>query len=255
MHPQYEEGTLVTVIRFTHRPARRFPAIALLLLGCTAHAHEGGPPKLFIDSSLYPYLRSVDTDVDATVTARAILPGRFSYFGYVNMKGVVTRGSAVFDRSEQNLRYSITDKLPLDLNLQGVFAKGDGNDFYQVGIGWRVNDTSRWSDFFDRNNLIYRLTVQLKQFNTGESGVWAVEHWFLWRMNRISDRLYLNGFIDQTFGQDLPDSMPSSPIVAELQLGARVWKDFYVVAEYRNNQRRVGNEENVAVGIEYKLRW
>ena len=234
---------------------RSFVVIAALLVGCGAQAQDGGSPKLFIDTSLYPYLSSVDNDVDATVTARAILPGRFSYFGYVNMKGVVTGGSAVFDRSEQNLRYSITEKLPLDLNLQGVFAKGDGNDFYQVGVGWRVNDTSRWSNFFDRKNLIYRLTVQLKQFNTGESGVWAVEHWFLWRMNKISDRLYLNGFIDQTFGQDLPESMPSSPIVAELQLGARVWKDLYAVAEYRINQRRVGDEENLAIGIEYKARW
>jgi len=65
----------------------------------------------------------------------------------------------------------------------------------------------------------------------------------------------MSGFIDQTFGQDLPDTMPSSPIIAEVQFGARVWKDFYAVAEYRNNQRRVGNEENFAVGIEYKFRF
>jgi hypothetical protein len=229
--------------------------LALLLLGYAAQAQDGGPPKLTISANLYPYLSSVEDDVDATIQTLADLPGGFSYFSYVNMKGVVTDGSAVFDRSEQNLRYSISEKLPLDLNLQGVFAKGDGNDFYQVGMTWRVHDTSAWSDFFDRNNIIYRLTVQLKQFNTGVSGVWAMEHWFLWRMNRISDRLYMSGFIDQTFGQELPDTMPSSPIIAEVQFGARVWKDLYAVVEYRNNQRRVGNEENVAVGIEYKFRW
>jgi hypothetical protein len=218
--------------------------LALLLLGYAAQAQDGGPPKLTISANLYPYLSSVEDDVDATIQTLADLPGGFSYFSYVNMKGVVTDG-----------RYSISEKLPLDLNLQGVFAKGDGNDFYQVGMTWRVHDTSAWSDFFDRNNIIYRLTVQLKQFNTGVSGVWAMEHWFLWRMNRISDRLYMSGFIDQTFGQELPDTMPSSPIIAEVQFGARVWKDLYAVVEYRNNQRRVGNEENVAVGIEYKFRW
>jgi len=243
------------VIGITQRRPRRIIALAVLLLGCAAQAQESGPPKLTISANLYPYLSSVDDDVDATIQTLAILPGRFSYFSYVNMKGVVTGGSARFDRSEQNLRYSFTDKLPLDLNLQGVFAKGDGNDFYQVGMTWRVHDTSAWTNFFDRNNIIYRLTVQLKQFNTGASGVWAMEHWFLWRMNKLSDRLYLSGFVDQTFGQDLPDSMPSSPIVAELQLGARVWKDLYAVAEYRINQRRVGDEKNFAVGIEYKLRW
>ena len=241
--------------RLTHLRFWQFVPIVLLLLGCTAQAQSSGPPWLTISANLYPYLSSVDDDVDATIQTLADLPGRFSYFSYVNMKGVVTDGSAVFDRSEQNLRYSITDKLPLDLNLQGVFVKGDGNDFYQVGMTWRVHDTSAWSGFFDRNNIIYRLTLQLKQFNTGTSGVWAMEHWFLWRMNRISDRLYMSGFIDQTFGQDLPDTMPSSPIIAEVQFGARVWKDFYAVAEYRNNQRRVGNEENIAVGIEYKFRF
>ena len=255
MHLRYEQGMNFSVNELTQWRILRFVALASLLFGFAAQAQESRPPRFFLDTNLYPYLSSVDNDVDATMQARAVLPRGFSYFGYANFKGVVTDGSAVFDRSEQNLRYTFTDKLPLDLNLQGVFAKGDGNDFYQVGIGWRVNDTPGWSDFFDRNNIIYRLTVQLKQFNTGASGVWAVEHWFLWRMNKLSDRLYLSGFIDQTFGQDLPDSMPSSPIVAEFQLGARVWKDFYVVAEYRNNQRRVGNEENFAVGIEYKLRW
>ena len=243
------------MIRITHWPGWRYAVFAGLLFGCVAQAQDSEPPWLTINANLYPYLSSVDDDVDATVQTLANLPGRFSYFSYVNMKGVVTGGSARFDRSEQNLRYSISDKLPLDLNLQGVFARGDGNDFYQVGLGWRVHDTSAWSDFFNRNNIIYRLTVQLKQFNTGASGVWAVEHWFLWRMNRFSDRLYLSGFIDQTFGQELPDSMPRSPIVAEVQFGARVWKDLFAVVEYRNNQRRVGNEENVAVGIEYKLRW
>ena len=234
---------------------RSFVIVAVLLLGSSALAQESGPPNVTIDFSLYPYLSSVDNDVDATIMARAVLPQRFSYFGYVNMKGVVTGGAAEFDRSEQNIRYAVSDKLPLDLNLQGVFVRGDGNDFYQLGVGWRLHDTPGWTDFFDRINLIYRLTFQLKQFNTGASGVWAVEHWFRWTLPQVSDRLYVNGFIDQTFGQDLPDSMPRSPIVAEVQLGARVWKNFYAVAEFRINQRRVGDEENLAIGIEYKARW
>ena len=81
--------------------------IAVLLIGSTAQAQDGGPPNLTIDTSVYPYLSQIDNDVDATITTRAILPGRFSYFSYVNMKGVVTDGSAVFDRSEQNLRYAV----------------------------------------------------------------------------------------------------------------------------------------------------
>ena len=116
----------------------------MILAAFSVHAQEGGPPKLAVDFSLYPYLHTIKDDVDFTITTNAALPGRFSYFSYINMKGVVSSGSAVFDRSEQNLRYSVSEKLPLDLNFQGVLVHGDGNDFYQLGIGWRIHDTPGW---------------------------------------------------------------------------------------------------------------
>ena len=72
---------------------------------------------------------------------------------------------------------------------------------------------------------------------------------------QVSDRLYLSGFIDQSFDETLPAAMPESPIVTEIQLGMRMFDQFYAIAEYRKNQRRVGSENNLAVGIEYKLRW
>ena len=225
------------------------------LVACPVHAQEGGPPDLTIDFSLYPYQHTIPDDVDFTTMIRAQLPGRFSYFSYINMKGVATSGSAVFDRSEQNLRYAFSDKVPIDFNFQGVLVRGDGNDFYQIGLGWRLHDTPGWQDFFDRINLIYRMTFQLKQFEVDDPDAWAMEHWFRVTFPQISDRLYLSGFVDQTFNQDLPDTMPRSPIVAEVQLGMRLWNRFYAVGEYRINQKRVGDEYNFAAGIEYKFRW
>ena len=229
--------------------------IAAVIAACPAHTQEGGPPKLTIEFNLYPYQHTIPDDVDFTTMIRARLPARFSYFSYTNMKGVVTGGSAVFDRSEQNLRYSVSDHLPLDLNFQGVLARGDGNDFYQLGIGWRIHDTPGLESFFDRINLIYRMTFQLKQFEVDDNDAWAVEHWFKMTFPQISDRLYVSGFVDQSFDQDLPDTMPSSPIVGELQLGVRLWNRFYAIGEYRVNQRRVGDEYNFAAGIEYKFHW
>jgi hypothetical protein len=229
--------------------------VCVAVAAFSVSAQEGGPPKLTMDTSLYPYLSNIDNDVDATITTRAILPGRFSYFGYVNVTGVVTGGSAAFARSEQNLRYTMSDKLPLDLALQGVLVGGDGDDFYQLGVSWRIHDTAGWRDFFARINLIYRMNFQLKRYSVDDSGAWQMEHFFKMTFPKLSDRLYLSGFVDQTFNQNLPDTMPSSPIIAEVQLGARVWKNFYAVAEYRINQRRVGDEENLAIGIEYKARW
>lgn len=235
--------------------ARLLIAVTLGLVALCAQAEDNGPPRLLMDFSLYPYQRTVKDDVDFTVTANAALPGRFAYFGYVNMRGVVTGGSAVFDRSEQNLRYAMSDKLPLDLNLQGIFARGDGNDFYQLGVGWRVHDTPAWADFFDRINLIYRMTVHLRRFSVDDNDAWQMEHFFRLTFPNMSERLYLSGFVDQTFDQDLPDTLPSSPIVAEVQLGVRLWDRFYAITEYRVNQRRVGDEHNLAIGIEYKFRW
>ncbi len=225
------------------------------MLAAPAVAQQPGPPTLRIDVSLYPYLRTVDSDTDFTTTINAALPGRFSYFAYVNMSGVVTSGNAVFSRSEQNLRYSVADKLPLDLNIQGIFAHGDGNDFYQLGISWRVHDTPGWAEFFDRINLIYRMNFHLKRFSVEDSSAWQMEHFFLMKFPNVSERLYLSGFLDQTYDQELPDELPKSPIVAEVQLGVRLWDNFYAIGEYRVNQSRVGSEYNFAAGIEYKFRW
>ena len=132
---------------------------------------------------------------------------------------------------------------------------GDGNDFYQLGISWRVHDTPGWAEFFDRINLIYRMNFQLKRFSVEDTGAWQIEHFFLMKFPNVSERLYLSGFLDQTYNQELPDALPKSPIVAEMQLGVRLWDHFYAISEYRVNQRRVGNEYNFAVGIEYKFRW
>ena len=67
--------------------------VALIATG--ALAQETAPPSWFIDFSLYPYQHTVDNDVDFTTTIRGNLPGRFSYFGYLNFKGVTTDRKSV----------------------------------------------------------------------------------------------------------------------------------------------------------------
>ena len=229
--------------------------ITIGLAAFSTHAQENKPPQVFVDFSLYPYQHKIKDDVDFTTMIRANLPGRFSYFSYMNFKGVVTGGSAVFDRSEQNLRYAFSDKLPIDFNFQGVLVRGDGNDFYQIGLGWRLHDTPAWENFFDRINLVYRLTFQLRRFSVDNNDGWALEHFFRMTFPGISERLYLSGFVDQIFDQEVPDAWPSNPIVGEVQLGVRLWDRFYAIGEYRVNQKRVGDEYNFAAGIEYRFRW
>ena len=110
-------------------------------------------------------------------------------------------------------------------------------------------------EFFERINLTYRMTFQLRRFGVDDNDGWAMEHFFRMTFPGVSERLYLSGFVDQIFDQPGPEAWPSNPIVGELQLGVRLWNRFYAIGEYRVNQKRVGDEENFAAGIEYKLRW
>ena len=211
--------------------------------------------KLAIDVNLYPYLDRVSSDTDLTVNINASLPGRFSYFSYMNFRGVTHSGSVAFNRSEQNLRWSLSDKLPIDLNLQAILIEGDGNDVLQLGVGWRASDTRFLKSFFDRLNLSYRLTFHLKRFTSGDDSAWQMEHFFRMSFPGISERLYLSGFLDQTFDLDLPDTFPRNPIVSEVQLGFRLFDRFYAITEYRINEFRLSEKYNLALGVEYKFRW
>ena len=237
------------------RLRRCVAAILLITAASPVNAQDSTPPSWFVDLSLYPFQSRVKNDTDFTAMMRGNLPGRFSYFGYANFTGVISSGSAALARSEQNIRFAISERVPLDLNVQGVFARGDNNDFVQLGIGWRLHDTPAWQAFFDRINLTWRMTVQLKRFGHDDPDSWGMEHFFRLTFPDVSDRLYISGFVDQSYGEELPDAMPSNPVIGEVQLGVRFWKDFYAIGEYRVNQKRVGDEHNFAAGIEYKIRW
>ena len=104
-------------------------------------------------------------------------------------------------------------------------------------------------------NLVYRLTFHVKRFSSTDADAWQMEHFFRMTFPGLSDRLYLTGFLDQTFGLDAVEGRPSKPIVSEVQLGWRVYKGLHAVAEYRINEFRLENEENLAIGVEYQFRW
>jgi hypothetical protein len=228
--------------------------LALLILA-PGTVHSQSLPRLRIDTNIYPYQSQVDNDTDLSFITNARLPGRFSYFSFMNFRGLTTGDSFEFVRSEQTLRWSISDQLPLDLSFQAVLVDGRGNDFSQMGVSWRVHDSSGLSDFLDRINLIYRVTFQLKRFGSADDSSWQIEQYFKLRFPGISKRLYLSGFIDKSFNLDVGGAVPANPVVLEVQGGVRFWKDFYAVVEYRKNEFRVGNESNLAVGFEYKFAW
>lgn len=226
--------------------------LIVLLLLVPGLASAQGRPRLSFDSNVYPYQSQIDNDADLTFITNARLPARFSYFSYVSFRGLMSDSSFDFTRSEQTLRWTVADELPIDLSLQGVLVDGPGNDFTQLGISWRAHNTPGLADFFKRINLIYRLTFQFKRFGSADDKAWQTEQYFKMTFPGLSERLYLSGFIDQTYDLEVLDAMPKYPIVAEVQGGVRIWKQVYVVGEYRRNDFRVGRENNFAAGIEFK---
>ena len=149
----------------------------------------------------------------------------------------------------------MTDTAPIDLTVQGNMRSGEDNDRLRLGFRWRLNDTAFLSPFFKAINLSYSINFHAVQIDDVEADVWQMEHVFAMAFPYLTDRLYLAGFIDHTFNEDLPDEVPSDPAVAEVQLGLRLVENFYAIAEWRLNQYRRSDVNNLALGVEYKIKW
>jgi len=212
----------------------------------------------FLDFNIYPHLTDVETDNIFTLNTLAKLPNRFSYFSLLNLSKQSDNsglGDTVNYYTEQNLRWQISENSPFDLTMQLNFRSGEDNDRYRFGMRWRLNNTSYFSSFFKSINTSYSINFHVIQFDHEDADVWQMEHVLMMKFPYISNRLYLAAFADHTFNQDLADGMPSSPIVAEAQLGYRVADNFFLIAEYRLNQYRRSDVNNLAIGLQYKMIW
>ena len=135
------------------------------------------------------------------------------------------------------------------------FRTGDHNDRHRLGVRWRLHDTDYLADFFQRIHLAYSINWHAVQFDSQEGRIWQLEHVFRLTLPYLSERLYLAGFIDHTFGEKLPDAVPNNPMVAEAQLGYRLLDNVFLITEYRLNQYRRSDVNNLAIGMEYIVRW
>ena len=226
--------------------------IFLVAISTSAIAKGNG----FLDFNAYPHLTDVDSDSVFTLNVAYKLPSRLSYFSLSNVIDQTDNSNASDDYtyySEQNLRWQIAKDSPLDLTIQLNFRSGDNNDRQRIGVRWRLNNTSFLAEFFKSVHLNYSVNWHFVQFDHEGPNVWQLEHVLSMKFPYISDRLYLAAFADHTFNQDLPTGYPSSPIVAEAQLGFRLIDNLFLVTEYRLNQYRRSDVNNLALGIQYKL--
>jgi hypothetical protein len=235
--------------------------MTLLMLLCYAglaaplsHAQTNGT----LDFNVYPYLGDVDTSSAFTLNISANLTDRLSYFSLNNLSdadgdGSFSDGMGYF--TEHNLRWKLGENSPLDLTAQSNIRKGSENNRHRLGVRWRLNDTASLMGFFARHNLSYFVNLHAVQFDHEDAHVWQLEHVFRLTLPQISDRLYISAFVDHTFNEDLPRGTPSAPIVAEVQMGYRLFGDFYAVAEQRLNEYRRSDVNNFTLGLEYIARW
>ncbi|MGX5174579.1 hypothetical protein ACUR5C_11220 [Aliikangiella sp. IMCC44653] len=212
----------------------------------------------FIDFNVYPYMTDVSGDNTITINAAANLGNRLSYFSLTNFANQSDRSELSDTTSfytEHNIRWQVSESSPFDLTWQSNFRTGTNNDRHRLGVRWRFNDTDSLSSFFKRINLKYAINLHAIQFDHRSESVWQLEHSFFMKFPYISNRLYLAGFIDHTFNENLPASIPSNPIVGEAQFGFQLIDDLYLIAEYRVNQYRRSDVNNLALGIQYKFLW
>jgi nucleoside-specific outer membrane channel protein Tsx len=231
-------------------------ALALIQLPLIASAQNS--KSGFLDFNVYPYLSDVDDDSVATINAAAQLPHRLEYFSltnFGNQKNTQELGDTTTYYTEQNVRWRISDTSPLDLTLQMNFRTGEDNDRHRLGVRWRLNDSSYLKGMFNTLNLKYAINAHVVQFDNQPENVWQLEHSFFMKFPWLSPRLYLAGFIDHTFGEKLSSNTPNNPVVAEAQLGFNIIEQLYFVTEYRVNQYRRSDVNNLAAGIEYKIVW
>ncbi|WP_373086931.1 hypothetical protein [Zhongshania sp.] len=234
-------------------------ALSLFFLATAASAGEvknssGG----FLDFNFYPYMSDVDSDNVFTLNIAASLPNRFSYFSLTNIgnqPGDNELSDTASYYTEQNLRWRVTDTASIDLTVQANMRSGIDNDRLRLGFRWRLNDITFLASFFKAINLSYSINFHAVQIDDVEADVWQMEHVFAMKFPYLSDRLYLAGFIDHTFNEDLPDTVPSDPAVGEVQLGLRLVENLYAITEYRVNEYRRSDVNNLAVGLEYKMKW
>lgn len=227
------------------------------IVGASAGETKNSPAG-FLDFNFYPYLADIDNDNVFTLNSFAAMPNRFSYFSLLNIgneAGESEFKDTVSFYTEQNLRWKISDTSPIDLTLQYNMRSGEDNDRTRLGFRWRLSDTSFMQSFFKAIHTSYSINFHAIQIDHVPADVWQMEHVLNMSFPYISDRLYLAAFADHTFNEDLPDGYPSAPVVGEAQLGFRIVENFYLISEYRINEYRRSDVNNLTAGFEYKIKW
>lgn len=190
-----------------------------------------------------------------TINLLANLPYRFQYFSLSNIQGEEKSFDLASFYTEQNLRWGVHKKLPLDLTFQYVIRDGTDNDDFRLGLRWSVHKTPRIDSAFQKIHFSYSINPMFIQFRSKARPAYMtiIEH--VYRLNiapkPLNNRLYIGGFVDQNFVYT--NGKVSLKWVTEHQLGVRLVSQLYAVAEFRINTFLTEKQYGLGYGLEYNV--
>ena len=216
----------------------------------------------FIDINGYYDTRKAST---LSINYLAILNKKLAYFSFINYQqsglGDYNKGGLTnldFFYTEHNLTYTISKKLPFDLNFQMVMLSLGGTGFkstkFRLAPALRVHDVWGISPFFKKIHLNWGINFHIVQFGNQfplDDFKWQIEHFYRLEIapKLTKNRIYISGFADHTFGGPM-----SAGLVMEHQLGVRIYDQFYAVAEYRHfSYYPDPYKDGVGLGLQYLI--
>jgi hypothetical protein len=226
-----------------------------LVLSAPAISYAREEMTVSMGFDFYPYLSNTQDDTEFTLNTSITLPAGWSYFSFVNVGSAFNFERTEFLASEQNLRWRITERIPFDLAIQAIIVRGANNDSLQVGPRWRLSDTPVLRSFLKSVHAAYSISFFIKRFDQVAGEVQQISHAYSMAFPFISDRLQLSGFVDQNLHRSAPPGKRRRAILSETQLSFRLFKDLYGIAEYRRNEYRASDQDNLALGFEYRMNW
>ena len=207
----------------------------------------------YFDVNGYYDTRSFDV---FTLNTLIDTPFRFQYFSFINLFGNPGSANKVTLNkyyTEQDFRY-ISQKTPVDLEAQYVTAT-TFKDLWRFGPRWRVRDTKCFKKIFEKLHLLYEPTFFPLQIDRSAGYDAQIEHFYRVQVypKLFGDRVYISGFFDHDFRFGSDNRNDHFKLVAENQIGVRIIKQLYIVAEHRFNEYRKSKKQGVGIGLEYSF--
>ena len=208
----------------------------------------------FVDVNGYYDTRSLDV---LTVNTLINFPCRIQYFSFINTfgnSGTATMVSLNRYFTEQNLRY-ISQTTPVDIGGQWVFGNNGFKDLMRFGSRWRVADTPRLGKYLKKLHLIYEPSFFPLQIDQSRGYDAQIEHFYRIQVfpKLFGDRVYISGFVDHNFLFGSDNRNDHNVIVTENQIGVRIVKQLYIVAEHRFYEFLKSKRQGLGIGLEYSL--